>query len=201
MKIFTAATALLCLGWAGSAYADPCTAIPDKGPTPAWLSPGSRFSGPVTYIGDGDSFCVSVGADQGAWVEVRLSDFYAPELSAPGGAEARAALERIALWKRAVCTAENRTHDRVAARCAIDGRPVSALLRAAGVREGGNGREAPRPRAAPSVVGAAGPGSAFRSCAEARAAGAAPLRRGQPGYGAHMDGDGDGVACEPYRRR
>ncbi|WBH18304.1 excalibur calcium-binding domain-containing protein [Sphingomonas radiodurans] len=42
---------------------------------------------------------------------------------------------------------------------------------------------------------------AFRNCAAARAAGAAPLYRGQPGYGAHMDGDGDGIACEPFRRR
>lgn len=42
---------------------------------------------------------------------------------------------------------------------------------------------------------------AFRNCAAARAAGAAPLYRGQPGYGAHMDGDGDGVACERYRGR
>lgn len=43
--------------------------------------------------------------------------------------------------------------------------------------------------------------AAFRNCAAARAAGAAPLYRGRPGYGAHMDGDGDGVACEPYRAR
>lgn len=42
--------------------------------------------------------------------------------------------------------------------------------------------------------------ASFRNCAAARAAGAAPLYRGQPGYGAHMDGDGDGIACEPYRR-
>lgn len=41
----------------------------------------------------------------------------------------------------------------------------------------------------------------YRNCKEARAAGAAPLYRGQPGYGAHMDGDGDGIACEPYRAR
>ena len=33
------------------------------------------------------------------------------------------------------------------------------------------------------------------------AAGAAPLYRGQPGYRPEMDGDGDGVACEPFRRR
>lgn len=36
----------------------------------------------------------------------------------------------------------------------------------------------------------------YRSCAAARAAGAAPLRVGQPGYGKHLDRDGDGVACE-----
>lgn len=40
----------------------------------------------------------------------------------------------------------------------------------------------------------------FRNCAEARAAGTAPLYRGQPGYRPQMDGDNDGVACEPYRR-
>lgn len=37
----------------------------------------------------------------------------------------------------------------------------------------------------------------FANCAEARAAGAAPVRRGEPGYGPHLDRDGDGVACEP----
>jgi len=41
----------------------------------------------------------------------------------------------------------------------------------------------------------------YRGCHEVRAAGAAPLYRGQPGYRPEMDGDGDGVACEPYRRR
>lgn len=40
----------------------------------------------------------------------------------------------------------------------------------------------------------------YRNCTEARAAGAAPLHRGQPGYRPQMDGDNDGVACEPYRR-
>jgi hypothetical protein len=47
-------------------------------------------------------------------------------------------------------------------------------------------------------VAATGSGWSYRNCREARAAGAAPLYRGQPGYGAHMDGDNDGIACEPY---
>ena len=36
----------------------------------------------------------------------------------------------------------------------------------------------------------------YRNCSEARAAGAAPLYRGQPGYSARLDRDGDGIACE-----
>jgi hypothetical protein len=36
----------------------------------------------------------------------------------------------------------------------------------------------------------------FRNCAEARAAGAAPVRRGDPGYGSHLDRDNDGIGCE-----
>jgi Excalibur calcium-binding domain len=36
----------------------------------------------------------------------------------------------------------------------------------------------------------------FRYCSEARAAGVAPIRRGQPGYADHLDADGDGIACE-----
>ena len=36
----------------------------------------------------------------------------------------------------------------------------------------------------------------FPNCASARAAGAAPVRSGQPGYGRHLDRDGDGIGCE-----
>lgn len=36
----------------------------------------------------------------------------------------------------------------------------------------------------------------YKNCTAARAAGAAPLYAGQPGYASHLDRDGDGVACE-----
>ena len=39
-------------------------------------------------------------------------------------------------------------------------------------------------------------GGSYRSCAAARAAGAAPVRVGDPGYGRHLDRDGDGIGCE-----
>ncbi|MFV8050204.1 excalibur calcium-binding domain-containing protein [Mycobacterium sp. 48b] len=38
--------------------------------------------------------------------------------------------------------------------------------------------------------------NAYPNCAAARAAGAAPLYAGQPGYSSKLDRDGDGVACE-----
>lgn len=41
-----------------------------------------------------------------------------------------------------------------------------------------------------------GSGGAFRNCSAARAAGAAPVYADEPGYGAHLDRDGDGVGCE-----
>ncbi|WP_255186363.1 excalibur calcium-binding domain-containing protein [Janibacter sp. CX7] len=37
---------------------------------------------------------------------------------------------------------------------------------------------------------------AYENCDAVRAAGAAPIYRGQPGFGDHLDRDGDGVACE-----
>lgn len=39
-------------------------------------------------------------------------------------------------------------------------------------------------------------GREYANCAQARAAGAAPVRVGDPGYGRHLDRDGDGVGCE-----
>lgn len=36
----------------------------------------------------------------------------------------------------------------------------------------------------------------YANCSAAKAAGAAPLHRGEPGYRAALDRDGDGVACE-----
>lgn len=36
----------------------------------------------------------------------------------------------------------------------------------------------------------------YANCTAVRNAGAAPIRAGQPGYGSHLDRDGDGVGCE-----
>ena len=42
-------------------------------------------------------------------------------------------------------------------------------------------------------------GDYWSGCNDARAAGTAPIYAGEPGYRSGMDGDSDGIACEPYR--
>lgn len=42
-------------------------------------------------------------------------------------------------------------------------------------------------------------GDYWRGCNDARAAGTAPIYAGEPGYREGLDGDSDGIACEPYR--
>lgn len=48
----------------------------------------------------------------------------------------------------------------------------------------------------PSHPAGARAGGPFRNCREARAAGAAPVLRGDPGFAPHLDRDDDGVGCE-----
>lgn len=102
----------------------------------------------------------------------RFSDRYV-------GAEARAREARLGLWDSIF--------------------QMPADYRAAHPRPNSRPKDPPRsfiPDRAPAPLGVH-----FRNCKEAWAVGAAPLRRGQPGYRPEMDGDGDGIACEPYRGR
>lgn len=62
---------------------------------------------------------------------------------------------------------------------------------------------APRPTSAPPRRDVVAPtskpttaGAYYANCTAAKAAGVAPLYRGQPGYRAALDRDNDGVACE-----
>ncbi len=119
------------------ALADPCEA-----PLPS--RPGVEFSGVVRYVGDGDSLCVGRTSNPAEWIEVRLSDFDAPELQAAGGSAAKRALERLTLGRPVVCMSERGrsgrviSFDRVIARCRINGTRLGDALRHVGSAEGGN---------------------------------------------------------------
>lgn len=119
-----------------AARADPC-----EGPLPGVA--GRTFSGPVRYVGDGDSLCIGRSANTKSWIEVRLADFDAPELHDPGGQRAKALLQRVTSGRELVCRATPGrngrvvVYDRVIAACTLGGRRLGDGLRAAGGSEGG----------------------------------------------------------------
>ena len=106
----------------------------------------------------------------------------------------------------------NRTHQlTLALACALLVAPVAVAAHPGGLNgEGchnnrktgdyhchrGNGASRGGGASAPQRLRGPSGGGAFANCAAARAAGAAPVRRGDPGYGRHLDRDGDGVGCE-----
>lgn len=124
--------ACLAGAWASPGLADPC-----EGPLPPR---GTSFSGIVRYVGDGDGLCIGPANRPGRWIEVRLADFYAPELHERGGREAKRRLQRIVLGKTLVCRAGQHSYDRVVAACTLGGRPLGTVLRSAGGVEGGRGK-------------------------------------------------------------
>ena len=63
-------------------------------------------------------------------------------------------------------------------------------------RGGGAAKPAKRQFVAPRSNLSIGGTVYYANCSEARAAGAAPVAVGEPGYGRHLDRDGDGVGCE-----
>ncbi|WP_320414914.1 GmrSD restriction endonuclease domain-containing protein [Kocuria sp. cx-116] len=118
--------------------------------------------------------------------------------------------QRYELW---VTDAEKRAMDAVLSQCPgqqliidpvvpepVDVPAASAPTEPAPVEPPALGTSAVPAPDAPEAPAPGAQGEAyFAKCADARAAGAAPLYAGQPGYRPGLDGDGDGVACETRR--
>jgi endonuclease YncB( thermonuclease family) len=128
---------LIALAGVGGAAADPCAAtLPSKA--------GTVFTGTVRYIVDGDGLCVGTSNDPNTWIEVRLVDFDAPELSTAEGKRGGEILEQLAMGKSASCVTQpgrsgrTTTYDRVLAACEINGVSLSRLLTQAKAPTGGN---------------------------------------------------------------
>jgi hypothetical protein len=60
----------------------------------------------------------------------------------------------------------------------------------------GEPKRKPSPRPKPEPEPSDSPSVYYENCTAVRNAGKAPIHRGEPGYGSHLDRDGDGVACE-----
>ncbi len=97
---------------------------------------------------------------------------------------------RYRLW---VTNAEKAAMARVLAACPAQ--PVVGAAAASRALAPFAATAAP-PAASPPPANGGGGAVSYENCDAVRAAGAAPIHRGQPGYSSKLDRDGDGVACE-----
>lgn len=101
------------------------------------------------------------------------------------------------LW---VTQAERDAIGRILATCPAEPAPTSAFAAAAAPPTKAAAPAAPQPAAEPAGPAPAPPAPPsdvyYANCAAARAAGAAPVLAGQPGYSRKLDRDGDGIGCE-----
>ncbi|WP_461174151.1 excalibur calcium-binding domain-containing protein [Arthrobacter sp. Z1-9] len=134
-------------------------------------------------------------ADKGSVVKlgVKSLDVLAAEKAAAEKVVAEnAAAEAAAVAKAA---AEKAAADQAAAAQAA----AEQAARDAAARPAPQVPAAPAPVVPAPVVPAPAPAPAaapFANCTAARAAGAAPVYAGTPGYGKHLDRDGDGIGCD-----
>ncbi|MDQ3628798.1 MAG: excalibur calcium-binding domain-containing protein [Actinomycetota bacterium] len=77
----------------------------------------------------------------------------------------------------------------------LQGCPGQRLARPGRIELGGGRERSATPTTTPPPAPPSGD-VYYENCDAARAVGAAPVYRGDPGYGTHLDADGDGVGCE-----
>ena len=117
----------------------------------------------------------------------------ADKAAADKAAAEKAAAEKAAAEKAAAekAAADKAAADQAAAQLAAE---QAAAQKAAADQAAA--QQAAKPAPAPAPAAPAPAAAYYGSCADARAAGAAPLYAGQAGYRSALDRDNDGVACE-----
>lgn len=141
-------------------------------------------------------------ADKGSVVTlgVKSLDVLAAEKAAAEKAVAeKAAAEAAAAAKAAADKAAAEQAAVAAAQAAADQAARDAAARKAAEVAAAQAAKpaAPAPAPAPAVPAAPAPANVYyANCAAARAAGAAPVYAGTPGYGTHLDRDKDGIGCD-----
>ena len=131
-------------------------------------------------------------ADRVAAEAAAAAQAEADRVAAEAAAAAQAEADRVAAEAAAAAQAEA---DRVAAEAAA---AAQAEVDRQAAAQAESDRVAAAQAEAQRVAADAGASSSayFANCTEARAAGAAPVLRGDPGYSSKLDRDGDGVGCE-----
>jgi hypothetical protein len=132
----------------------------------------------------------SGGDDQDATITALRSDFSASEEKADGWKTRAEAIESD------LQASQRRVSDLEAELAAAKKATAEAESKAAVVAPVAPVPAEPAPAAPAAEPEPAVEDAYYANCAEARAAGAAPIRAGEPGYRKGLDRDGDGVACD-----
>lgn len=189
------------------------TPTPTPTPTPTATNPANSIcsTAAATQKYNNQTLICTMGADHHlVWMtEADSKRVLAEKAAAEKAAAEKAAAEQAAAEKAAAekAAAEKAAADQAAAEKAAADKAVAdqaaqaAAAQAAAeqaARDAAARQVAPAPAApaVPAPAAPAAPSAYFGSCADAKAAGAAPLYSGQPGYRAALDRDRDGVACE-----
>ncbi|MDQ1052845.1 chemotaxis protein histidine kinase CheA [Arthrobacter sp. SORGH_AS 212] len=112
----------------------------------------------------------------------------ADKAAAEAAAAAKAAADKAAAEQAAQAAAAQAAADQAA-------RDKAAADQAARDAAAQQAQKAPAP-VAPAPAAPAPAAAYYANCTAARAAGAAPVYAGTPGYGKHLDRDGDGIGCD-----
>lgn len=173
------------------------TATPN--PTPRETNPANSTctTAAITRTYNNQTFICTPGSDHRL---VWMSETDSKRVLAEKAAAEKAAAEKVAAEKAAAekAAAENAAAAKAAADQAATklAAEQAAAQKAAEAAAAQAAQQAAKPAPAPAPAAPAPSSVYFSSCADAKAAGAAPLYSGQPGYRAALDRDRDGVACE-----
>lgn len=110
-------------------------------------------------------------------------------------AERLAKAENKGLWAQDTCAGNTEQEDPAIVKQKQE-EAAAAAAAAPSVSTPKPSKSAQTYTAPPANTGGGGGSAYYKNCTAARAAGAAPVYRGQPGYGSHLDRDNDGIGCE-----
>ncbi|MGO4583197.1 excalibur calcium-binding domain-containing protein [Arthrobacter sp. 2RAF6] len=168
------------------------SATPTPTPTPTPTAPKSvscvtenatESYSPKEYV------CTKSDAGTLVWMERSESKRVTDARAAAAAAAAKAAADKAAADKAAAdkAAADKAAADAAAAQAAAQAKAEADAAAVKAQQDQAQARQV-QPVAPSSVY--------YANCTAARAAGAAPIYRGQPGYRPALDRDGDGIACE-----
>lgn len=184
---------------AGATQSASTSASPTRTPTPTTTPTAPKSTSCVTENAT-ESYppkvyiCTISDAGVLLWMESSESKRVTDARTAAAAAAAKAAADKAAADKAAAdkaaadkAAADKAAADAAAAQAAAQAKADADAAAAKAQQDQAQARQAQPP--APSSV-------YYANCTAARAAGAAPIYRGQPGYRPALDRDGDGIACE-----